>query len=191
MQYAQPGYYRQLQALGLFRGAQTGNWIVNFPFPYEDADVNARFNHLRDLLLHALAEKDNARFQGLAQQYVAARKAFMDSFTPENRNYFEFQIEQEGIARYIQVRAAEKGASYQPSQAFASLPDYTPFIDIAAHSLERTLDELRHVELATTKRAAVYPFGAAEGMFLDRFRPDWKEHYFEHMFALGPLFAGQ
>lgn len=191
LQYAQPNYYPQLQALGLYRGGQTGNWIVNFPFPYEDAEVNAHFDHLRELLLQTLAEKNDQRFHRLAEQYVAARQAFMNSFTPDNRNYIEFQIGQEGIARYMQVRAAEEGAAYQPSREFASLPDYTPFRDIAAHSREQTLDELRHVELATTKRATVYPFGAAEGMLLDRFRPNWRAHYFEHMFALGPLFAGQ
>jgi len=86
------------------------------------------------------------------------------------------------------VRVAEQGASYQPSREFIALPDCTPFSNVAAHAGEQTLDELHHVELGTAKRTAVYSFGAAEGMLLDRLHPDWKVHYFDHMFALGPLF---
>lgn len=191
LQNAQPSYSQQMRAKGLYHGPQTGIWIVNFPFPYEDAGVNARFDHLRDLLLQTLAEKDEHKFHQLAAQYVSARKEFMDSLSVDNRNYLEFEFGIEGIARYMQVLAAEAGASYQPSKEFTSLPDYTPFSDIAAHLRTQTLDELRRVELATAKRTAAYPFGAAEGMLLDRLHPDWKAHYFEHMFDLGELFTEQ
>jgi hypothetical protein len=191
LQYAQPDYYRRLRALGLFRGDETGKWILNFPFPYEDARVNARFDRLRELLLQTLAEKDDQKFHRLAAQYVRAREEFMGSLAPDDRKYLEFQIGQEGIARYTQVRAAEQGASYQPSREFTTLPDYIPLSDLAAHARDQTLDELRHVELATAKRTAVYSFGAAEGMLLDRLHPDWQIHYFDHMFDLGPLLGSQ
>jgi hypothetical protein len=191
LQYAQPHYYAQLQALGLSRGEKTGTWIINFPFPYENEAVNAGFDQLRELLLQTLMEKDGQRFQHAAARYVRARKEFMNSLVPDDRKYLEFQIGQEGIARYTQFSVAEQGASYQPSPKFIALPDYSLFSDIAAHAREQTLNELSHVKLSTAKRTAVYSFGAAEGLLLDRFHPDWKAHYFEHMFALGPLFENE
>jgi hypothetical protein len=188
LQYAQPHYYAQLQALGLARGEKTGTWIINFPFPYEDAGVNAGFDQLRELLLQALMEEDGQRFQLAAARYVRARNEFMNTLAPDDRRYLEFEIGQEGIARYTQLTVAEQGASYQPSQNFAALPDYSPFNDLAAHAREQTLNELHQINLSTAKRTAVYSFGAAEGLLLDRLHPGWKAHYFEHMFALGPLF---
>lgn len=191
LQYAQPHYYAQLQGLGLSRGEKTGTWIINFPFPYENEAVNAGFDHLRDLLLQALMEKDGQRFQHAAARYVRARKEFMNSLVPDDRKYLEFQIGQEGIARYTQLKVAEQGASYQPSPNFIALPDHVPFSDIAAHAREQTLNELRHVKLATAKRTAAFSFGASEGLLLDRLHPGWKAHYFEYMFALGPLFENE
>jgi len=191
LQYAQPHYYAQLQALGLARGEKTGMWIINFPFPYENVAVNAGFDQLRELLLQALMGNDALKFQLAAARYVRARKEFMNSLAPDDRKYLEFEIGQEGIARYTQLIVAEQGGAYQPSPEFIALPDYSPFSDLAARARAQTLDELRHVKLATTKRVAVYPFGAAEGLLLDRLRPGWKAHYFEHMFALGPLFEDE
>ena len=43
MQYAQPGYYPGVNALGLARGDQQGSWMLNFPFPYAGPAVQAQF----------------------------------------------------------------------------------------------------------------------------------------------------
>jgi len=34
----------------------------------------------------------------------------------------------------------------------------------------------------------VYPFGAAEGLLLDRLNPDWKSDYFKHPLSTDALF---
>ena len=52
----------------------------------------------------------------------------------------------------------------------------------------QTLEALKHVELATAQRGAVYPFGCAEGFLLDRLDPKWKDGYFRHPFTLDPFF---
>ena len=51
LQYAQPGYYQAVAALGLSHGDQTGMWILNYPFPYTSASVTKSFAALRDQLL--------------------------------------------------------------------------------------------------------------------------------------------
>ena len=57
LQYAQPHYGAQLQALGLARGEKTGTWFISFPFPYENEAVNAGLDQLREVLLRALMEE--------------------------------------------------------------------------------------------------------------------------------------
>ena len=92
------------------------------------------------------------------------------------------------MARYTQIKAAEAAADYQPSEAFAALPDYTPFSANALTARARTLDELKHVDIAQAKREAVYSFGAAECLLLDRINPEWKSQYFQHLLTTDPLF---
>ena len=41
LQYSRPGYYSGVNALGLSRGDSTGMWMLNFPFPYDRADVRS------------------------------------------------------------------------------------------------------------------------------------------------------
>ncbi|HVO78515.1 MAG TPA: hypothetical protein VMT39_00715 [Candidatus Bathyarchaeia archaeon] len=189
MQYAQPGYYQAADDLGLSRGDHTGMWMLNYPFPYEEPELAASFAHLRDSLLAALAQVDKQKFSPLAKAYLKERKMFFAQFLPGDRKYLSFQLWQEGVARYIQIQAAEAAADYQPSAAFAALPDYTPFSTYALTARARTLDKLKHVDLAQSKREAFYSFGAAEALFLDRINPGWRDQYFQHLLTTEPLFT--
>ena len=188
LQHAQSGYYHAVDALGLSKGDQTGMWMLNYPFPYDEPLTAQSFAHLRDSLLAALNEVDSQKFAPLLKQYLKERKDFMAQFLPGDRKYLSFQLWQEGVARYTQIKAAEAAADYQPSPAFAALPDYTPFSSYALTARARTLDELRHVDLAQSKREAFYSFGAAEALLLDRINPAWKDHYFQHLLTTDTLF---
>jgi hypothetical protein len=176
LQWSRPGYLEGVEALGLARGDKTGMWMLNYPFPYERPDVARGFAELRDALLAG------------APDYAERRRRFFGQLAPDDAKYLEFQLWQEGIARYTQVACAEAGADYRPTGAFAALPDYTPFAAEAATARRRTLDELKRADLASWKRNVVYSFGAAEGFLLDRVSPDWKQRYFERPFALAPEF---
>ncbi len=188
LQYAQPGYYPAVEALGLSKGDTTGTWMLNYPFPYEVPEIADAFAHLRDSLLAALNQVEPAKFDPLAKAYLKERKQFLAQFLPGDRKYFNFQLWQEGIARYTQIKAAEAAADSQPSAAFAALPDYTPFSAYALTGRARTLDELRHIDLAQSKRESFYSFGAAEALLLDRLNPAWKNQYFLHLLTTEPLF---
>jgi hypothetical protein len=188
LQWAQPGYLKAIDGLGLSRGDATGMWMLSYPFPYEVPEIAESFAHLRDTLLATLAEVDQQKSAPLVKAYLKERKQFFAQFLPDDRKYFSFQLWQEGVARYTQIKAAEAAADYQPSEAFAALPDYTPFSAYALTARARTLDELKHVDLAQAKREAVYSFGAAECLLLDRIKPNWKEEYFKHLLTTDPLF---
>jgi len=188
LQSSQPGYYQAVEALGLARGDKTGMWMLNYPFPYDKPEVAQEFARLRDLLLAAVKEADSSKFTALARQYVAQRKKFFALVSPDDHKYFSFQLWQEGIARYTQIKAAEAAAQYQPTAEFAALADYETFSAYAARARKETLDELKQADLAKWKRVVVYSFGGAEGLLLDRIHPNWKEEYFKHPLGTDALF---
>ena len=188
LQWAQPEYLNAINNLGLSKGDTTGMWMLNYPFPYEVPEIAESFAHLRDTLLAALSEVDQQKFAPLSKAYLKERKDFMGQFLPGDRKYFSFQLWQEGVARYVQIKSAETAADYQPSPAFSALPDYRPFNTYALTVRSRTLDELRHVDLAQSKRESFYSFGAAEALLLDRINPEWKTQYFQHLLTTEPLF---
>ena len=188
LQDVQPDFYKKVEELGLSHGDSSGMWMLNYRFPYEKSAAVEGFAALRDLLLKALAERDEGKFKELSQAYLRQRKAYFAQFSADDRKYFEFELWKEGIARYAQVKCAEAAASYQPTPEFAALPDYKSFALVAGKARATTLSELKEINLSDAKRTVVYSFGAAEGFLLDRLRPDWKKHYFEHLFSLSEFF---
>jgi hypothetical protein len=189
LQWAQPGYTDAVNALGLSKGDATGMWMLNYPFPYDNPEIVRNFAELRDLLLRALNEPDGPKFRALVNEYISARTKFFAKLASDDRKYFAFQLWQEGIARYTEVRSAEAAADYQPTPQFAALPDYEAFLHFARRKRSITLDELQHADLPGWKRGAVYPFGATEGFMLDRIHPAWKELYFNRMLSTDSFFA--
>jgi hypothetical protein len=189
LQWAHPGYTDAVNALGLSKGDTTGMWMLNYPFPYEKPEVAGAFADLRDLLLRAMNEPDGPEFRAMATEYINARTKFFAQLSPDDHKYFAFQLWQEGIARYTEVKSAEVAAAYQPTPQFAALADYEPVSEFAKRKRSLTLDDLKHADLPSGKRGVVYPFGAAEGFLLDRISPNWKEQYFEHMLSTDSFFA--
>jgi len=189
LQWAQPEYLKAIADLGLSKGDATGMWMLNYPFPYEDPELARSFEYLRDSLLNALNEVDQQKFEQLTKRYLQERKRFFAQFLPGDRKYFSFQLWQEGVARYTQIKAAEAAGDYQPSAAYAALPDFTPFSNYAVTARSRTLDELKHIDITQSKREVFYSFGAAEALLLDRINPAWKTEYFHHLLTTDPLFG--
>lgn len=188
LQDAEPGIFDAIDKLDLARGDTSGMWMLNYPFPYDDPKVDESFSRIRELLLSAFDAPDQKSFQRLAAEYVAGRTKFLGQLAPDDRKYLSFQLWKEGIARYTQVKCAEAATDYRPSSEFTELSDYEPFSAYAAHARSDTLEELKKVDLAKWKRVAIYPWGAAEGLFLDRYQPKWKDRYFRSPLTLDEYF---
>jgi len=188
LQNAQPGYYQAVEALGLSHGDQSGMWMLNYPFPYDKPEVVESFGRLRDLLLAAVGEKDDKALRQLAKRYIEERRRFVAQLSPNDRKYFDFQLWQEGIARYTQILAAEAAASYQPTPEYAALADYESLASYAARARKDTLSELKSADIAKWKRIVFYSFGGTEGLFLDRIHPKWKGKYFQKMLSTEECF---
>jgi hypothetical protein len=190
LQDSQPNFYTEVGALGLARGDQTGMWMLNFPFPYERADVEQQFNLMSRALVDALRSTDKKDFKEKLSIYLAARKNFQALLAPDDYKYFSFQLWKEGVARYTEYRIAERAAArYKPSKEFASLKDYSSFSEDNRATLARILNDLQNIELSKRQRTAFYPFGAAEAMLLDRVNPKWQQRYFAEKFSLDRFFS--
>lgn len=190
LQYSQPTYYKGVEALNLAHGDNTGMWMLNYAFPYEKIEVQQQFGALSKLLVQAVTSKDD-RATKLAV-YLQARREFQQMLSPDDFKYFSFQFWQEGIARYTELQVAELAAArYKPSQAFRALKDFTPFVEVANETRERIINQLLTQQLAKSKREVVYPFGAAEGLLLDKVNPAWRERYLVDRFDTGKYFETQ
>jgi hypothetical protein len=144
--------------------------------------------NLRDLLLSAVNEPDKGKSEDLAQRQVRERNKFLAQLSTEDKKDFNFQLGQEGIARYTQIKAAEAAAQYQPTAEYTALAGFESFAAYAAKAGTETLNQLKQADLREWKCTAVYSFGAAEGLLLDRFNPKWKDGYFKHPLSMDSFF---
>ncbi|MCM3873291.1 MAG: hypothetical protein ND895_21625 [Pyrinomonadaceae bacterium] len=191
LQMSQPSYFAEVESLNLSRGDQSGMWMLNFAFPYQNDQVATQFSRLSNLLAQALQAKTKKEFSAKLAIYLEARKAFQSLLSSDDYKYFSFQLWQEGISRYTEFRIADLAAKkYQPSKEFRSLKDYTPFKEVASSILnQQILEKLPTLQLPKSERIVFYPFGAGEGLLLDRANPRWRSRYFTEKFYLDKYFS--
>ena len=185
-QYSRPDYYARVAALDLAGGDSTGMWMLNYPFPYKSAEVSAEFDALARALRAALTDTSAGSGERHVMAVASARRRLRGVLAERDHRYLDFQLWQEGIARYTEVAVARFAAAhYKPTAAFLALPDAEPF-DIVADRLRREIIETESVSL-TNERVAFYPVGAALGLWLDRAEPTWRQRYVERMLTLEPV----
>ena len=191
LQMSEPTYYKEVNALNLSGGDQTGMWQLNFAFPYKDAQTNERFSALSKLLAETLQTKKKADFSAKLDEYLKARQSFQQMLSPNDYKYFSFQIWQEGIARYTEWRIADLAArKYNPSKEFLALKDHTPLREVADIILNKQImGSLPTLQLEKWERNVFYPFGAAEGLLLDRVTRKWRSRYLTEKFYIDKYFV--
>ena len=179
LQMSDSSYYADVEALDLAGGDETGNWMLDFPFPYDDPRVDERFRGLCVTLRAVLAGDVPPSFVARALDTLAA------TLPDDAYRYLSFQLWQEGVARYVQYRAARvAGERFAPSPEFTALPGYRPFSEVAEDLRREILAELAEPRLAERRRVAFYAAGAGMAMLLDELSPGWRRGYLERKFAL-------
>lgn len=191
LQNHQPDYYANVNRLDLSGGDQTGMWMLNYPFPYDTLAVYRDFNHLARNLRETLIT-ERPLFTVAFNRYRELRKEFRELLSDRDYRYWSFQLWQEGVSRYVEIRTAELAARwYEPTPEFRGLADYTPFSREADASRRSLYRQLRTMAFRKSRRESFYPFGAAEAMLLDRVRPEWKKEYFADPFFLERYYEGR
>jgi hypothetical protein len=180
-QVADAKYYSEVEQLGLAGGDQTGMWMLNYPFPYQSPNVSEAFAAIsRELaeLLPASSRPDREQFW---QRY----NKFLDRLSEPDRRYLSFQVWQEGVARYVELRVAEAAANtYRTSLEFRNLPDVQPFSAVAERMRADILRELESPDLRKQQRVSFYAFGAGLALLLDQDGDSWKRRYMTQKFVL-------
>lgn len=186
-QQSQRDYYASVSELGLSGADQSGMWMLNYPFPYDSSEVSLQFQFLSRRLRETLFSP-NPEFIVHLNRYVELRNEFNRMLREPDYRYFSFQLWQEGIARYTEVKAVEMiAAEYEPTELFRALRDFRTFKDESRGIRFEVLSQLRSMRLKETRRSSFYSFGAAEALLLDRASPGWQEQYFSHRFYLESL----
>ena len=164
-----PDYYQRVDALDLAGGDRTGMWMLNYPFPYEEEGAARAYAAASAALAEALERRDSPDFLRYFDAYADARSAFARKVSPRDWRYLDFQMWQEGVARWTEIQL---GKIYPDAEVRA-----------AAAALEAaTLKALREPELRAQKRELAYPLGAGEAMLMSACGPAWRGAYAE---ALG------
>lgn len=189
-QYYQKDYYEDVNDLKLAGSDESGMWMLNYDFPYEDEKINERYNILKNALLKLLnpLPQDSRLFNRDLAHYLEERKKFMNVLNGDDYKYLSFQLWQEGIARYTEYKIADALSDYMPSEELQTLTDFEPFYKTADKLRENIFNQLEEMKLKDFKRECFYPFGAAEGLLLDRINKDWKENYMKEKFFLEKYF---
>jgi hypothetical protein len=168
-----PNYYERVASLDLSGGDETGMWMLNFPFPYASSTV-ADAHKQASLALAAAIKSSRATLKPKARQYLAARARLEATVSDKEWRYLEFQLWQEGVARWTEVQMAE-------------LSGIARLEAIGREERRAVISALEQPNLSKDQRVAVYALGAGEAMLLDRTRPDWKSCYVKQL-AMGPIF---
>lgn len=174
LQYSRPDYYTRLNALDLARGDTTGMWALNFPFPYDSVAVQGAVRHWA-LAMRAALEADPGARPALTAKAEEAKRA-LDALLPADaRRYFDFQLWQEGVPRWMELATARAG------HRVGLVTEET-----LAWQERRLVGALERIDLGAERREVVYPLGAAWAELMERQGVKWKERYFERMFELEP-----
>ena len=189
-QSSRPDYYAGVAGLDLAHGDTTGRWMLNYAFPYDSAPVQRAVQGLAVALERALDTRPGGRSSAL-ELVVSARDRLRGLLRADDYRYFEFQLWQEGVARFIEYTAARAAAaeSEKPAAAFEELADYEPYRAAAAEARRNLRRELERLTLGRERRVAFYPLGAAMALLLDETRPGWKSAYGARPFALAALLS--
>jgi hypothetical protein len=170
-----PGYYARAAALGLSGGDTTGQWMLDYPFPYDSSPVRRAASGLAASLGRALRTPRNDRADAL-RKLAADRDRLRGILSPADYRYLEFQLWQEGVPRFVEMAAAE-----------AAGQDHGEYRELAARMRRELQRELETMDTGRDRRVSFYALGAGIASLLEETRPGWREVYERRPFVLAEL----
>ena len=186
-QNSRPDYYQGVARLDLAGSDTTGQWMLNYAFPYDSAPVQRSMRNLATVLGTVLDTRPTVS-EALLNDVIATRDSLRRHLTAPDYRYLEFQLWQEGVARYTEYAVAKAASrAGAPLAEFRRLPDFEPYDSAYRRRILELRRELDQLDLLHQRRVAVYPVGAALAFVLETTRPDWKLAYVRHPFTLAAL----
>lgn len=191
LQYSQPDYYQAVKELDLAGGDETGMWMLNYDFPYDDKTISEHYKILTQAAKKTYLSEDNKEFKINLPVYLAEREKFKSLLNEKDYKYFSFQLWQEGLARYTEIKIADNiKEMYKPSKELSELDDYITMESLYENIITKLLRKADTQTLSEDGRVCFYTLGALEGLILDRSNPGWQEFYFKDKFYPDKYFSG-
>jgi len=180
-QMSWPGYFTNLHALDLHSGDETGMWAIHYPFAYTEPVTQTALAQLSRQLINILAEPQRNIRRAKAQAYARQRPGILSALSDTDRRYLEFQLWQEGVARYTEMVLVEYAAAGKNGPH--------DFAALAANLRERITTKLTQEQLSKHQRVYFYSLGAAESLVLDELGDQWRARYFAEPFSMARFFS--
>ncbi len=185
VQYSGPEYRQEVDDLDLKNGDTTVMWMLNFPFPYASPYVTEEFSALMAAAQKTAFAQNDESFKKDFDIYIKEREKFKGLLSEKEYRYFSFQLWQEGIAMYTELKFAELMKDNRtPGPGMETLTDFAGYRDLYEKKLENIKNVSVKLKLNDSKRACFYYLGALEGLILDRENPGWRQNYFTDKFYL-------
>ncbi len=179
-------YHKDVNGLNLSNGDTTGMWMLNYPFPYKEVNVINAYKEYAIALKELVLKINNGKtdFKNKYKLYLKKRGKFQKILTEDDYKYFSFQLWQEGIARYTEIKFLEMMKDYKASPEITKLIDYIPFNELKKTLLSGEINNITTKQLDEEERVCFYSIGLAEGIVLDEINPNWREKYLKEKFFL-------
>ena len=172
-----PGYGAKVTALGLAGNDGSAQWMLDYPFPYADPVVGTAVTDMTGAGIAFLSATSPEARKATIADYVKARRRAMRAGTPDQWRYYEFQIGQEGVARWTERALAVAASRRDRAMARA-----------AADRRVWRINSLRSVAqqgFRIWKRGAFYELGAVEAAMLESVGAPWRQAYRDAPFSVG------
>ena len=181
LQMSKPDYFSSVNELELAGDDQTGMWMINYNFPYDDEEIGSRIKKMNGLLGELIAKYDDTKYS----EYMSIRNELKETLKDKDYKYLSFQLWQEGLARYTEMKVMEYlNEGYTPTEEFQNLSDYQPMDQAIIYAFKELQKTLKEAELKDYQRVLFYSIGAGEGLLLDKVNLEWKRKYFTEKFYI-------
>lgn len=183
--YNSPNYFKEVDNLNLSKGDTSGMWMINYPFPYENkkvVDAYTKYAYsVKKLIEQNITENE-------LSNYLSAKQKLKESLSDDDYSYMAFQLWQEGIARYTEIKLLKLLSSYNVSQEIKNIKDFKTFNHLLEEKLGNEINNITSLKLESSKRACFYSIGMAEGLILDKVNANWRNLYLKDKFNLDKYF---
>lgn len=182
LQFSRPNYYSAQKALDLHKGDQTGMWMLNHPFPYEDESVNTKMK----LIAKNLLSLDSVEEQKVLTKHKQLKESLRKEIGNEHYKYLNLQLWQEGYARFLEMELTNDWLNHFDEIKQDQFSRFE-IQNLANEQKQQVKIHLTKSSPKDLKRVYFYALGAAEAQLIAKTNPYWKEQYFDSLFTTDHL----
>lgn len=189
LQSSRPDYYESVDLLDLSGGDNSGMWMLNYKFPYDNKIIADQYDILIQSAKRTVLSINEPDFEPNLVNYLTEKEKFKSLLDKKDYDYYSFQIWQEGLARYTEIKIADIiKDNYTTSDDVTKLDDYVSPDSFYVSIINKLFKKADTQNLSDNERDCFYTLGALEGMILDKSNPDWKNLYFKKKFYVEKYF---